>query len=139
MDRCDPHRYGLTAVAGLHDLKLDDGFWYLGSPFRSYYAGQHAAYLYVSDIETALQEEGVNVFSPIVFCNRLCDQLGIAPDDNDFWTAAFKPFTAKAHGLIVAGMEGWEVSNGLREEINIFKSAGKPTLFLDPTILFPTE
>jgi hypothetical protein len=38
-----------------------------------------------------------------------------------------------AFGIIVVEMDGWEESEGIRDEIPAFRSTGRPVVHLDPT------
>lgn len=116
----------------LADLKLDRGFWYLGSPYSLYPDGMEEAFRCISAIAGKLMRKHVPVFCPISHAHPIAEHGGVPPTDHDFWIMTDTPMMQAAHGLLVAKMRGWEVSRGLEEEIAIFTRADKPVHFLDP-------
>jgi hypothetical protein len=43
-----------------------------------------------------------------------------------------RPFMDLCHMLVVVTMDGWKKSRGVTEEIETFRKAGKPILYMDP-------
>ena len=78
------------------------------------------------DLATA----GAPIFCPIAHSHPIAAAGGIDPLDHEFWMALDRPFMAAADILVVARLPGWEVSEGVRVEIDAFEAAGKPVLFL---------
>lgn len=119
-------------VNDVSELGIESGYWYVATPYSKYKGGLEAAYLAAHDVSADLHNAGVRNYTPIVYTHTLAHELGIDPRDHEFWMDADYPFMERAHGLIVAGMDGWDESDGVAYEIDMFTDAGKPIVFLDP-------
>lgn len=110
----------------------DIGLIYTATPFTLYRAGYDAAYVGACKIMAALARCGiVNAHSPIVEAYSLVMHSDIDPLDMSIWTPFCAARIAKSDALIVAMMQGWEASSGIRHEIEEFVIAGKPVFFLN--------
>jgi len=116
----------------LNDLKLDNGFWYLGSPYSKYPDGIEEAARRISEIAGALIRLGIPVYSPIAHTHPIAIASGMDPLDHEIWLPADEPLARAAHGLLLAQMRSWDTSYGLSEEQKIFRDDGKPVVFIDP-------
>jgi hypothetical protein len=119
----------LAAVRGV------PGYSYVASPYSKYLTGIEAAFVDVCRITAALLRMGIPVFSPIAHTHPLAIHGNISPLDHTIWLPADEPLMDAAHGLLVAQMVGWDDSYGVGVEINRFKAAGKPIVYLDPRTL----
>jgi len=125
----------MTPITSLSELRINSGFWYVGTAYSKYREGIEAAYLYARDVGDVLQRAGLKVFVPIISSHEDAVAAGINPRDHDFWMAVDRPWMERAHGLIVIGMDGWDESLGIIAERAYFGAADKPIMFLDPAII----
>lgn len=114
------------------DLKLDRGFWYVGSPYTNFGPGIDEAAFQVAVICAKLVRAGLCVFSPIVHSHTIADCGEIDPLDHEFWLTVDKPFVDAAYGMIIADMPGWNSSKGVAKEARWFGDAGKSVFLFKP-------
>lgn len=133
------HGSEMLRVTGLDELEDLPGWLYLASPYSNYLDGLDAAYVLATDISEELSRAGIKHFCPITVSHEICDRSGIKPKDHDFWMTVDHLFMGRAYGLVVVGMEGWEESRGVAEEVAYFRAAEKPIYFLDPAIVLAME
>ncbi len=108
-------------------------FWYLATPYTKYPGGHEQAFEDAAKWAAFLLDCGMSVFSPIVHSHPLSKYVKKANNtDHRFWLDTDRPFMEAACGMIVVQLPGWEKSDGIAEEIEIFCAAGKPILHLDP-------
>lgn len=107
------------------------GFYYLATPYTRYPQGMDAAARHAAIIAAELMTKGVKLFCPIVHSHEIAK---VYPGHNvhEFWMSVDRPFMAAARALIVATMDGWDVSRGVLEEIAEFEKMGKPVYLFDP-------
>lgn len=105
-------------------------FWYLASPYSKSKDGLDAAFQRAAVAVSAMLAQGVPVFSPIVHSHAISVATKINPLDAKFWLEIDKPMMHQAHGLVVAMMDGWDVSEGVAFELAMFRSMRKPILFI---------
>lgn len=113
-------------------MKLKSGFWYLASPYAKWKNKDDAA-AHVAALAGRLLQQDVPTFSPIAhwhFIRQYAPTLNSLTHDQ--WLETDKHFVDQAHGLIVAGLPGWNESTGVAQEIKWFKEVGKPMFLLDP-------
>jgi hypothetical protein len=72
------------------------------------------------------------VYSPISHTHPIAEAGHLDPLDHNIWLPFDEPMMRNAYGLIVAMMDGWQTSYGLRVEIDWFKSHGRPIVYLEP-------
>lgn len=118
----------------IHDLR-HLGLAYLATPYSLYQAGIERAYEDASAITARLAERGLTAFSPIAHSHSVAKFGNLNPKDGMFWIKHDEIFMDKADFLIVAQLDGWEVSEGVTIEIDVFQEAGKPVFYLNPTTL----
>lgn len=107
-------------------------YWYVGSPYTKYPGGLEEAFR-IACAETArLMLEGFAVFCPIAHTHSVAHHGNIPKKDHDFWMRVDKPMVDAAVGMIILTMEGWQESEGLQQEVEWFRAAAKPVLFLEP-------
>lgn len=107
-------------------------YWYLGSPYSKYPGGLFNAYVHCLKARGRLIKASISCFSPIIHSHQVASCCGIDPLDHSIWLPAERPMLDAACGLIILGIEGWDVSFGLSEERKAFAAAGKPEVFMDP-------
>lgn len=122
---------GEGARMTLHQLRRR-GVVYIGSPYSLYRDGLAAAAEDVADIAAYLMHHGVRWFCPVTMGHPVGGRRGIDPRDQARWERQNLPFMRMCGALVVAELDGWRDSAGLRGEIDYFERAGKPILYLDP-------
>lgn len=108
---------------------------YVGSPYTKYPAGIEAAFATVCSLMGKLLARGLKAYSPIALTHPIAIHGRIDPLDHQFWLAYDAAMMAKSDAMIVAMMDGWEMSYGVRHEIETFQAANKPVFFLNPKSL----
>lgn len=111
-----------------------NGYFYLATPYTKWEAGIDAAFEMACRETARLIKAGVPVFCPIAHTHPVAKLGGIDPLSHAIWLAADRPLMDAAIGLIVVRAKGWEDSYGVTEEIKVFRAAGKPVLFIDPSV-----
>jgi hypothetical protein len=108
---------------------------YLATPYSKYPNGLHAAFVDAAALAARLLQAGVKVYSPIAHTHPLATYGHIDPLDLDVWLPFDAAMMDAAQLLVVAQMQSWDVSRGIAHEIEVFRAAGKPILFLHPETL----
>ena len=106
--------------------------YYLGSPYSAFPQGIDQAYTVTCKLAAMLVKKGISVYSPIVHTHPIALAGNINPLDHAIWMPIDRPFMERADALIVAKLDGWDKSRGLKEEIETFAAAKKPILYLNP-------
>ncbi len=119
-------------VIDIAELRIESGYWYLGSPYSKWPTGLEDAFRVACRLTGRLISLGVPVYSPIAHTHPVAIYSEMDPYDHAIWMPADRPMMDGAYGLIVAMMSTWRESYGLAEEVRIFGEAGKPILYLDP-------
>jgi hypothetical protein len=115
----------------LSDLKKFD-LIYVGTPYSKWADGLDAAFVEAAKLTARLMQSGLKVYSPIAHTHPLAIYGNIDPLDHDIWLPFDGAMMDKADAMIVAMMDGWETSKGVRHEIQVFTEAGKPVFFMSP-------
>jgi len=108
---------------------------YVGTPYSKWADGLDAAFVEASKLTARLMQAGLKVYSPIAHTHPLAVHGNIDPLDHSIWLPFDGAMMDKADAMIVAMMDGWETSKGVRHEIQVFTEAGKPVFFLNPADL----
>jgi hypothetical protein len=108
---------------------------YLATPYTEYPRGPHAAFIRACEIKGQLIRVGLKVYSPIVSSHMVAIYGGLPPFDHDLWIPLDLDMLSRVDALMVAHMDGWDTSYGVREEVKFCERAGKPIFDLDPSIL----
>lgn len=120
-------------------MKLSDlksyALIYVGTPYSKWADGLDAAFVEASKLTARLMQAGLKVYSPIAHTHPLAVYGNIDPLDHSIWLPFDGAMMDKADAMIVAMMDGWETSKGVRHEIEVFTEAGKPVFFLNPADL----
>jgi hypothetical protein len=106
-------------------------FYYLASPYSKYERGLEAAFAVACQAAALFVEAGIPVYSPIAHTHPIAVIGGINPLDHSIWLPFDHPMMVAAKGLIVLMADGWQDSYGMKVEIDQFKAAGKPTIFME--------
>lgn len=110
-------------------------FFYLATPYSRYEAGIGQAHIDACTEAALLIRAGVPVYSPIAHTHPIAIYGELDPYDHKLWLEADRAFMDSAKGLIVCLMDGWEHSYGMQVEIDTFKEAGKPILYMTPGVV----
>lgn len=106
------------------------GLWYLASPYSKYPLGIEQAFIDVSVIAAELMKAGVHVYVPISHSHPIAIYGGIDPLSHDIWLPLDNKLMEACDGIIVALMEGWETSFGVKHEVDMFVKMEKPVHLL---------
>ena len=107
------------------------GLLYVGTPYSKYAAGIDAAFQDAAKVAAKLLRAGLKVYSPIAHTHPVALYGEIDPLDLSVWLPFDATMMAKSNALVVAMMQGWEASSGIRHEMEEFVLAGKPVFFLN--------
>lgn len=117
------------------------GFVYLASPYSKLAAtvGLDEAARIVALAAGALMEEGAVVFSPIVHGHAVATAYEFDKLDQSFWMAQCYPIAKRANLCVVLQMDGWATSEGVKAEVEFFRSRLTPVLHVEPSQLIPAR
>ncbi len=104
---------------------------YLATPYSRFPGGIEAAFVAACRVVADLLKSGVSAYSPIAHTHPVAMHGGIDPLDHSIWIPFDAPMMAAADCCIVAMLPSWETSYGIGVEIDAFRKAGKPVLYLD--------
>lgn len=76
-----------------------------------------------------LMERGNIVFSPISHSHRIAPNIGNC-NQTDFWIKQDLPFLEIADVVVVAMLDGWEESKGIKIELEHAKKRGIPVRWI---------
>ena len=113
-------------------------YHYLASPYSKYRDGIEEAYREVCRQVAVLLRAGIPVLSPIAATHGVAIHGGIDPLAHDIWLPADRPLMEAACGLIVCKLNGWDRSFGVAHEIEVFRKASKPIVYMEPGVV-PVE
>lgn len=108
---------------------------YLATPYTKYEAGIEQAFIDAAKLAAKLLHAGVNVYSPITHTHPLAIYGGLDPLDHSIWLPFDEAMMKASTVLIVALMDGWRESKGVKHEIEFFDRAKKPIYWCDPVTL----
>lgn len=135
-----------TAVnlAKLRDVEAD---WYVATPYSKYpgvgVPGRlfrllrwRRGLLWLAFREAAratavLVRHGIPAYSPIAHTHPVAIFGRLDPLDHTIWLPADARQMAAAVGLIVVKMPTWDSSYGIAHEVDAFRAAGKPILYME--------
>jgi hypothetical protein len=104
-------------------MTLDkEKLYYLASPYSKYPAGREAAFKDISAIAGKMIAEGYKIFSPIAHSHPVAEHGKLDALSHDLWLGLDVAFLKRCEGMIVAKMEGWDVSYGVNWEIDWWKA-----------------
>ena len=111
---------------------IDNKLYYLATPYTKFEDGLNMAFAKAAKVAADLIRQGVNVYSPIVHSHPIAAHGNIDPTDHPLWLGIDQAFMERCDGLVVATMNGWTKSKGIRFEIEWFTKAGKSVRYYDP-------
>lgn len=111
----------------MNSTKGGADFWYLATPYRYYKPDVKAAYILACQNAALLIDAGINVFSPIAHSYGI--DTYTKPDTP--WLDLDKTFVDVAIGVIVLMAPTWEISAGMKLEIEWANAAGKPIIYMN--------
>lgn len=117
----------------ISELEKNMGYYYLATPYSKWVHGLDDANIVAQLLTSRIMLERVPVFSPIAHTHGIANFLkdeAIA-HDHDFWMQADKPMFDAAHGLLIADLQGWRESKGVKMEIDWCVAQRKPYWLLD--------
>lgn len=117
----------------LADLKQFD-LIYVGTPYTKYPGGIEVAFIDAAKLTARLMKFGLKVYSPIAHTHPLAVYGGLDPLDLTIWLPFDAAMMRKSDAMLVAMMEGWETSTGIRHEIEAFTDADKPVFYMPPEL-----
>lgn len=106
--------------------------YYLATPYSKWEAGITMAFVEAAVLTASLLEAGYRVYSPICHTHPIAMYGNIDPLAHDIWLPFDEAMMKKCDGLMVALMDGWSQSKGVAHEIDFFRRAMKPILYLNP-------
>lgn len=112
--------------------RTPEPYWYLATVYSRHPKGLDVAFQEACRVTADLMRLGLNVVSPIAHSHPISRFVGKENDTWDFWKKQDQPLMDHACGIIVVRMEGWQESVGIRYELEEFRKAGKPILYVDP-------
>ncbi|HWL04518.1 MAG TPA: DUF1937 family protein [Xanthobacteraceae bacterium] len=111
------------------------GLCYLATPYSKYPDGLESAFKLAAHLAGHLLKAGITAYCPIAHMHPVAVHGEIDPLDHDIWLPSDEVMMARCDTLLVATMRGWRQSKGIAHEIEVFRAAGKPMLYLDPDAL----
>ena len=104
---------------------------YLGCPYtHDDLEVREKRFLHVSKFAAMLIAKGYLVFSPISHSHQICIE-GDMPIEFSYWKELDTSFIEWSDFMIVLKLDGWEDSNGLKEEIALTQYLGKEVKYFD--------
>lgn len=106
-------------------------WWYLATPYSKYPGGLDLAYNDGARASGLLHAHDIPHFYAIGLCHTAAKLHGLDPCDGLAWQQRLQPFIDLSGGLIVVKMPGWDISDGVSEEIKIFSGSAKRIEHMD--------
>jgi hypothetical protein len=107
---------------------------YLATPY-SKMSDLNKAFRQAARIAAHLSFAGLKIFCPIAHAHALARASGIDPKNPALFAKLNEEMLHVCAVLVVAQMDGWTESDGVREEIDYFELHHKPIYDLDPASL----
>jgi len=105
---------------------------YLATPFKHEDKSvQNIRYWQAVNIAARLWKEGRPVFTPIGHTYEIAFRAGLKGGFFDHYQEFDTAMIDGSKGIIVAMMDGWEISEGINAEIGIALGMEKPIVYLD--------
>lgn len=108
---------------------------YLATPYSKYQAGIEEAFKEAAKLAGVLLKAGLKVYSPIAHTHPIAVHAKIDPYDHNVWLPFDEAMMSAAQALVVAKMDGWQVSRGIAHEVEFFQRHGKSVYYLDPATM----
>ena len=117
--------YSSLILKQIKGEELQGTLYYLATPYSKYRFGLEAAFKEAAILQARLVKYGLDVYSPIVSSHPIAIHGSIDPLDHSFWLPFNQPMMDRCEALLVAHMEGWEDSRGIKHEIDDFTKRGR--------------
>jgi len=115
---------------------MTNWFWYLATPYAKYPGGISAAAEEAAKQAAVLFDAGIHVFCPISHAHHIAKYMkGPIYNPHRFWLDYDRPFMVISIGLIVCMMKTWDISDGISEEIEHFRTVRKPVFYMVPDMV----
>ena len=99
---------------------------YLATPYSHRKASVQEARFYMAcHLAGRLVREGYLVFSPIAHSHPICISCHL-PSGFDYWERLDTEFLLWADIMLIAELEGWQLSEGIKKESELATNIGKP-------------
>jgi len=106
---------------------------YMASPYSK--LNHQRAFEEAAELCGRLLACGVHAYSPIAMCHPLAVYAKLDPMDLALWAPHCRIMMERCDCLIVAQLDGWQESAGIKGEIEFFQEADKPIFDLFPASL----
>lgn len=105
---------------------------YLASPYTHIQPEMmQVRYKHVMEITAHLIRKSIFVFSPIVHCHNMANTYNF-PVEYDFWKRYSESAINSCSSLMIAAIDGWKESLGVRSEYNFAVAEGKTIGMITP-------
>ena len=109
---------------------------YAASNYTHHPRGLVGAYLEMCELVPRIYAKyKIVLFSPVIHGHGLAMHGKFPPRDGKFWKRYNQPFVDLMQSCLVAKLDGWENSAGIKDEIDDFRAAKKTVLFVEPVSL----
>jgi hypothetical protein len=112
-------------------------YWYLATPYSHFPGGIELAFDETCRLAAQLVRGGYHVYSPIIHCHPIA-RAGALETDAQTWAAFNETMMSRAAGCLVGLMPSWDVSVGLRAEVEYFRTNSRPVVGLTWPGLIPS-
>jgi len=82
-------------------------------------------------VASKLMQAGIVVFSPLSHSVPIAQHGGLDELDHAFWMSMCLPFLQHSDELLILGLDGWERSEGVREELFFALGKNKPITLIE--------
>jgi len=107
-------------------------YFYLATPYTKYPEGRDAAHKAACRQAARILQKGISVFCPIAHTHFIAEEGDLITKDLKFWLEIDQAFMSASIGLIFCLLPSWEISNGMREELNYFEYVSRAVFYLEP-------
>ena len=98
---------------------------YLASPYtHKHLEIMDCRYEFTMEVTAHLIKLGYPIFSPIVHCHAMAKKYSL-PVDYPFWKKYSESCIVSCESMLIAAIDGWAVSIGVRSEYNFAIKEGK--------------
>ena len=113
--------------------------YYLASPYshpnRFVRQVRYEATIYAASQLTC---EGFRLLEPIAMCHEQSDRYDM-PSGYQFWKTRDRGFIDLCDGVILLKLKGWQVSEGVTDELYYAKRKGKHITHLETSLVIPKD
>lgn len=116
------------------DRKDQDSWWgliYVATPYSKYAAGLNEAAIDACVVTGELMRHGFTCVSPIAHSHFVAEYAGLDKLDYGIWIPQNEPLLYASNCIAVAKLPGWDVSIGVKAEVNWADKNSRPVVYLD--------